>query len=235
MKAVKTRDTVMTVFLVDPIIRFILPLVIRLRLSPNLITLVSFGVGIWCGLMLLEGRSQLAAVLFVAWYTIDCIDGKVARLTDRCTGFGLWLDVTTDRIGTCIVLLCAASHAHSGEDPVTAGLFVMLLLVWLVGSLNSDLLMKLAPSYTVESRAVGLDNSSPDQARAQSLRGRLNRLRLGRWIVQDIEFLTVAVALGPAAGLPREGAVLALTGMSAQKTIQTAGYWLRRRHELSSV
>lgn len=235
MKAIKTRDTVMTVFVVDPIIRLILPLVLRCRLSPNLITLISFGVGTWCGIMLLQGRSHLAAVLFLAWYTIDCIDGKVARLTDRCTGFGLWLDVTTDRIGTCIVLLCAASHSLAMEDPLTAGLFLMLLLVWLVGSLNSDLLMKLAPSYTTRSRAVGLGNSQPDEPGSNSLRERLNRMRLGRWIVQDIEFLTIAVALGPVVGMAREGAILALGGMSLQKMAQTTGYWLRRRNEISSV
>ena len=60
-------------------------------------------------------------------------------------------------------------------------------------------------------------------------------MRLGRWIVQDIEFLTIAVALGPVVGMAREGAILALGGMSLQKMAQTTGYWLRRRNEISSV
>jgi hypothetical protein len=71
------------------------------RLTPNLITAISLGVGVAAGLLIFTGRPiawVVAAVLLQLALIIDCMDGEVARFTRRYSAFGGWLDGIGDRI-----------------------------------------------------------------------------------------------------------------------------------------
>jgi len=76
-------------------------LAIRLGWTPNVITIVSFAVGLAAAVAFAGGSFWwlfTGAVLLQLSLIIDCVDGEVARATRRFSSLGAWLDAATDRI-----------------------------------------------------------------------------------------------------------------------------------------
>ncbi len=76
-------------------------LALRLNMSPNAVTLVSFAVGIGAAGAFAAGSRWaliLGAVLLQLSLVIDCVDGEVARATRKFSALGAWLDASTDRV-----------------------------------------------------------------------------------------------------------------------------------------
>ncbi|WP_199791389.1 CDP-alcohol phosphatidyltransferase family protein [Streptomyces sp. 142MFCol3.1] len=117
----KKRDAWWTVLLVDPVATPLVRLVARrTRITPNQITwgalllgLVSaacFAMGDWRWLI-------AGALVYHLSFTLDCMDGKVARLTGQGSVFGAWLDYIFDRVRVmfCAVALMAGQY-HRTDD-----------------------------------------------------------------------------------------------------------------------
>jgi phosphatidylglycerophosphate synthase len=117
----KKRDAWWTVLLVDPVATPLVRLVAkRTRITPNQITwgalllgLVAagcFAMGDWRWLV-------IGAVVYHLSFILDCMDGKVARLTGQGSVFGAWLDYIFDRIRVmfCAVALMAGQYHRTGE------------------------------------------------------------------------------------------------------------------------
>lgn len=68
-----------------------------LGLTPNALTLIGFGFMCIIGGVLATGNFALGGVLIIAAGIFDALDGTLARLTNRVTQFGAFLDSTTDR------------------------------------------------------------------------------------------------------------------------------------------
>jgi CDP-diacylglycerol--glycerol-3-phosphate 3-phosphatidyltransferase len=66
-------------------------------LTPNKLTLIGFFAMCGIGILLAYGHFALGGVLIVAAGIFDALDGSLARLTNRVTKFGAFLDSTTDR------------------------------------------------------------------------------------------------------------------------------------------
>ena len=80
-----------------PLTRFAL----RLGMSPNAITMLSFLIGIAAAALFATGQwawIAAGAVLLQVSLIVDCVDGEVARATRRFTSLGAWLDASTDRV-----------------------------------------------------------------------------------------------------------------------------------------
>lgn len=69
----------------------------RIGLTPNALTLVGFFAMCLVGLVLANGWFALGGILIVLAGIFDALDGSLARLTNRVTKFGAFLDSTTDR------------------------------------------------------------------------------------------------------------------------------------------
>ncbi|MEU1540239.1 CDP-alcohol phosphatidyltransferase family protein [Actinacidiphila glaucinigra] len=119
----KKRDAWWTVFLVDPVAT---PLVRwtagRTRLTPNQITWGALFLGLGaaaCFAMADWKWLVTGAVLYHLSFVLDCMDGKLARLTGQGSEFGAWLDYIFDRIR---VVCCAAAlmggQFYRTDDPV---------------------------------------------------------------------------------------------------------------------
>lgn len=78
----------------------IVNLLIRLRVSPDAVTLVGT-IGVCVGALAFFPRGRLlAGVIFITCFVFsDLIDGAMARKTGRSSSFGAFLDSTLDRIG----------------------------------------------------------------------------------------------------------------------------------------
>lgn len=68
-----------------------------LGFSPNALTLVGFLGMCAVGLVLANGWLALGGLFIILGGIFDALDGSLARLTNRVTKFGAFLDSTTDR------------------------------------------------------------------------------------------------------------------------------------------
>ncbi len=68
-----------------------------LGLTPNALTLIGLGLMCVIGVVIATGNFALGGVLIILAGIFDALDGSLARLTNRVTRFGAFLDSTTDR------------------------------------------------------------------------------------------------------------------------------------------
>ncbi|WP_030257551.1 CDP-alcohol phosphatidyltransferase family protein [Streptomyces violens] len=117
----KKRDAWWTVLLVDPVAT---PLVrqtaMRTRITPNQITWGALLLGLVSAACFTQGdwRWLIAgAVVYHLSFILDCMDGKVARLTGQGSVFGAWLDYIFDRIRVmaCAVALMGGQYHRTGD------------------------------------------------------------------------------------------------------------------------
>ncbi|MBB1259720.1 CDP-alcohol phosphatidyltransferase family protein [Streptomyces alkaliterrae] len=117
----KKRDAWWTVLLVDPVATPLVRVVARWpRITPNGITWGALFLGLgaavcfwfadWKWLLLGAGLYHLSFIL-------DCMDGKLARLTGRGSEFGGWLDYVFDRIRVlaCAIALMGGQYNKTGD------------------------------------------------------------------------------------------------------------------------
>jgi CDP-diacylglycerol--glycerol-3-phosphate 3-phosphatidyltransferase len=100
-------------------------------ISPDGVTLVGFLLMVVVGLVISQGHLQLAGALLILAGIFDAIDGALARLLDRATRFGAFLDSTMDRFSEAAIFLGVLIHFQR-QDASTE---VMLTYATIVGSL----------------------------------------------------------------------------------------------------
>ncbi|MBA3534425.1 MAG: CDP-alcohol phosphatidyltransferase family protein [Ardenticatenales bacterium] len=69
----------------------------RLGLTPNALTLIGTAFMVGIGFLLSQGQLVVGGLLLAGAAAFDALDGGLARLTNRVTKFGAFLDSTTDR------------------------------------------------------------------------------------------------------------------------------------------
>jgi len=114
-----------------------------LGFSPNALTLIGLGLMCIIGAVLATGNFALGGVLIVLAGIFDALDGSLARLTNRVTRFGAFLDSTTDRFA---------------EGALFFGMlyaFVQRGMIWVVYVIFFALLGSLMVSYA-RARAEGI-------------------------------------------------------------------------------
>ncbi|GJM70164.1 hypothetical protein HMSSN036_23800 [Paenibacillus macerans] len=81
--------------LIDP---FLTKLAYDMKLSPNSITIIAGVMGIMASGFFATNKLVLGAIMLQLHYLLDCVDGNIARLTNRCTPLGAKLDKLVDQI-----------------------------------------------------------------------------------------------------------------------------------------
>jgi phosphatidylglycerophosphate synthase len=106
-----------------------------LRPSPNVLSLLSFSVGIAAAVFLATGEGLIGGVLAQACSILDGVDGEVARLTVGAGPRGALLDGFLDRLGDAALAGGLGLWAvETGTAPTTA---VVLTAAAVTGSLLS--------------------------------------------------------------------------------------------------
>lgn len=111
----------------DPVARVLL----RAHVRPNHLTVVGLGVSIVAACAIAQGRLRVAALLLAVAGLCDFFDGSLARLANRVSAFGAFLDSVVDRYSDLVVLLGVVLYYERGAD--TRGVLVTLLT--LVGTI----------------------------------------------------------------------------------------------------
>ncbi|MBX6769470.1 MAG: CDP-alcohol phosphatidyltransferase family protein [Actinomadura rubrobrunea] len=130
----KARDAWWTVLLVDPLAsRLVRFTANRTNISPNQLTVGALILGLGAGACYAVAEWQfllLGALLYHLSFTLDCMDGKIARLKGTGSVFGAWLDYIFDRVRVlaCAVALMGGQYAATGNVAyVWTGLAVVFL------------------------------------------------------------------------------------------------------------
>lgn len=115
------------IYFINPI----LFLFIKLKLTPNLITLIGFGICVIATYYISIGSFILGGLLILMSGIMDIFDGAMARKMNLITDKGAFLDSTFDRLSESIILI-GLIYFFSQENELNA---VMLASVSLVFSL----------------------------------------------------------------------------------------------------
>jgi phosphatidylglycerophosphate synthase len=117
--AVKADDGFFTTFFVSPYSKYVARWAARAGLTPNLVTAVSMAIGVGAAAAFATGsRGGLigGAVLLQVAFTLDCVDGQLARYTGTFSRVGAWLDAVSDRATEYVVFAGLAIGATHGFD-----------------------------------------------------------------------------------------------------------------------
>lgn len=113
----KARDAWWTVLLVDPLAsRLVRFTANRTNITPNQLTVGALVLGLGAGASFAMHSWPwllLGALLYHLSFTLDCMDGKIARLKGTGSIFGAWLDYIFDRVRVlaCAILLMGGAYA----------------------------------------------------------------------------------------------------------------------------
>ncbi|MFB7664499.1 CDP-alcohol phosphatidyltransferase family protein [Kitasatospora sp. NPDC056138] len=133
-RTLKKRDAWWTVVLVDPVATPLVRWVARhTRITPNQITWAALFLGLGSAwLFALGDRTALilGAGLYHLSFILDCMDGKLARLTGNGSIFGAWLDYVFDRIRVVICALCLMVGQFR-DNPTEMYFWLAILVIFL--------------------------------------------------------------------------------------------------------
>lgn len=169
-----------TMWITEPIARFF----IRLGASPNDVTILGLLMIVGAATLLALGHLQLAGFLMLIGAGADGVDGVMARLQDRSTQFGAFLDSTLDRYSEAVTLLGLFIYFLRLGDSEA----LVLLYVAIVGSL--------LVSYTrARAESVGLECQKGFLTRVERVVLLITALivgqvRIGLWLLAILSQIT---------------------------------------------
>ena len=87
-------------------------------LSPNVVTMGGTLLNLVAAVLLVygDGAFLLAGIVFIVGSLLDAVDGAIAKLQDRVTRFGGFLDSTMDRVSEGLILTGLGVHYASEEN-----------------------------------------------------------------------------------------------------------------------
>jgi phosphatidylglycerophosphate synthase len=234
----RVDDGLYSTFVLRKLSKPVTELALRLGLSPNQVSLLSFAIGLTAAALFAVGGEPamlVAALLLQLSLVVDCVDGEVARRTRRFSALGAWLDASTDRVKEYAVYGALAVAAGGGRTSwLLAGVVLVLQTVRHMGDYVFARVQRVRETWVrprpledpsdggLVSHGAALDASR----RASGVPGvrwvkKVVHMPIGeRWLVISV----VSVAVGPRAVLV---ALLALGLVAAAYT--TAGRLLRVR------
>lgn len=77
----------------------------RFGITPNMATMIGFGLNVAVALILASGHPRIAGVLLLVASAFDMVDGAIARVTGKISKFGGFLDSTVDRYSEIVVYI----------------------------------------------------------------------------------------------------------------------------------
>jgi phosphatidylglycerophosphate synthase len=188
--AVKATDGFFTTFFVSPYSKYIARWAARHELTPNHVTTVSMVVGVLAAAGFATGERWgfvAGAVLLQVAFTLDCVDGQLARYTLTFTRFGAWLDSVFDRAKEYVVYAGLAIGASASGDQVWLLAGAALTLQTVRHALDFSFAaseqqsMAVAPQRPLGDRSDGVAAGAGARPAARSDQVLSSWQRLNRW------------------------------------------------------
>lgn len=104
----KADDLLFTRYISRNIAVIFVVLFIKLKVSPNIVTILTIIVNVMASSMLLMSDTGLAvfvyALMLQVMYALDCSDGMLARYVGKGSATGAWFDLVVDRLNQFIIM-----------------------------------------------------------------------------------------------------------------------------------
>jgi len=174
----------------------------RLRVPPPVVVLAATTAGLAGAVELARSHFVVAALLIQLKTVLDNADGQLARLTDRVTAFGRYLD------SECDLLVNAALFAAAGRvtnHPIVAGIGFLALTAVLSMNFNVERLARGAPASwddSVLGRAYGVLYGWQDRLFERVLSPRPDLVAVGALAQLGMSSQLFAFGICVAAGRP---------------------------------
>lgn len=101
----------------------------KLGISPNWITLFGLSLAMLAGYLLAIGKIPWATAAFALSGIFDLLDGYVAKMFDKVSPLGSFLDSVVDRIADAAVYLGLALYFISQGEGIYAGVSVSIMVI----------------------------------------------------------------------------------------------------------
>lgn len=101
----------------------------KLRLSPNMVTLLGVAIAMLSGFFIAIEEIPLAAVFFTLSGILDLVDGLMAKKLGKVTPFGSFLDSFSDRLSDCVIFIALFIYYVRRADGVFAAVALCLLVL----------------------------------------------------------------------------------------------------------
>ncbi|WP_188191211.1 CDP-alcohol phosphatidyltransferase family protein [Nonomuraea sp. SYSU D8015] len=130
--SVKEDDGFFATYFVSTWSRYLIKPAVKLKVTPNTVTGVSFGLAllaaVWFSAGTQSGRLAGALLLYLS-FALDCLDGQLARYTRTFSSLGAWADGMSDRFKELIVYI---GLAFGSADPAIWHLAAAAMIVLVV-------------------------------------------------------------------------------------------------------
>jgi phosphatidylglycerophosphate synthase len=127
-----SRDAWYVVLIID---RLSVPITLRLaktRITPNQVTIVSILGKLLAVLMIWADRPWWAFIIWQLAFLLDCVDGPLARYTNRFSPYGKLLDHGGDIVMQWLFSLSVAIHVLYPVNRFTSLLLIIWILLWML-------------------------------------------------------------------------------------------------------
>ena len=106
----------------------------RTPVTPNMLTIFGFLLNLVVAYLLASGNLVAGGIMIIVAGLFDMLDGALAKVTDRTSDFGAFLDSVVDRYSESAVLFGLLLYYY--QQPGNQGLIqIVLIFVILVGSM----------------------------------------------------------------------------------------------------
>jgi len=126
-----------------PLAKFLL----GFNINPNLVTFIATFLGIGSGLLIYYGKIYESVVVILISQILDCTDGDLARLSNRVTTRGGFLDRVFDRFVDAAIII--------GMIGLNPNEFWFIGTLAIVGSFSVSISRAMAEAYNIECK-VGI-------------------------------------------------------------------------------
>jgi phosphatidylglycerophosphate synthase len=187
LQANRVDDGFYSTFLVRRMSKPVTRLALRLGLSPNTITVISFLIGLLAALAFAQGTRSwlvLGALALQGSLVVDCVDGEVARATRRFSTLGAWLDASTDRVKEYAAYAGLAAGAVLWELSAwwVAVILIVVQTVRHMGDYTFSRVQRLRESHVAPRQLTDPDDGSAGTGGFAEASARMNRRPGVRWV-----------------------------------------------------
>lgn len=107
---------------------------VRTPVTPNMLTLFGFALNVVVAVLLATNHLVAGGIMIIVAGLFDMLDGALAKITNRMSSFGAFLDSVVDRYSEAVVLFGLLLHYYF--QPNTQGFTeIVLIYVILIGSM----------------------------------------------------------------------------------------------------
>jgi phosphatidylglycerophosphate synthase len=156
-----------------------------LRISPNMLTIVGLLINFYAAYLFAEDRFVVAGGVVIFAGLFDMLDGQVARLTNRVSDFGAFLDSVIDRYSDVVLFIGLLIYYAR----VRRFFYVVLVAIVMAGSLMVSYTRARAESLIPQCKVGFLER--PERIVLIIIGALFNRMAAVLWVIAVLSSVTV--------------------------------------------